>query len=326
MRRTWSPSWLCFWVSSPATSGQSCRSPYFRSDLRLLLGTANTINNNQFYAIVRGNSFFVHEAHANSVHDRVDHTPAAAIWQLFLAFWTWRRQRGFKSILLALPVILLALISVMAFAAAGILSARVTTKVSDVLIKGTACGFWVSPDNLNSDEQDANAQSSYTANYSEDMGLASTMATTCQKNSFVASDCVSYAPTTIEWTTTTDGPCPFGQKICYQNTTVRFDSGLIDTTKHLGINAQKQDRLLFRQVVECTPLVSEGYVSDWHHLDEIQLPPGVVEGNVLRPQPGEWWIEYFYGPNLYLGMNSTTAFSNSTPTIDVFGLPLWSIE
>jgi hypothetical protein len=214
----------------------------------------------------------------------------------------------------------------MAFAAAGILSARVTTKVSDVLIKGSDCGIWEWPKKLNSDEQDANAVTSYLANYAEDVHLASTMAAACQKNSSGASDCVSYAPTAIEWTTTTDGPCPFGHKICYENTTVRFDSGLIDTTKHLGINSQKQDRLLFRRVVECTPLVSEGYVSDWHHLDEFKMPPGVVEGNVFKPQPEEWWIEYFYGPNLYLGMNSTVAYSNNTPTIDVFGLPLWSIE
>jgi hypothetical protein len=246
----------------------------------------------------------------------VDHAPGAAIWQLFLAFWTWRRHKGLKSILPALPVIALALASVLSFAAAGILSARVTSKVSDVLIKSDNCGFWVSPDLLDADEQSPDAILSYTANYAEDVRLASTMAAACQKNSSVASECVSYAPNSIEWTTTVSSRCPFDEKICYNNVSVRFDTGMIESTKHLGINAAKKDQFFFRNVVECAPLTRGGYVSDWHELGEMEIAPGNVEGNVLTPKPGEGWLEWFYGPSLYMGLNSTFMYSNRTPTMD----------
>ena len=223
-------------------------------------------------------------------------------------------------------MVVLALVSILAFAAAGILSAKVTSKESDVLIRGADCGFWVNPGPASTDAQDANALSAWRANSAEDLHLASTMAAACQKNSSVASDCVSYAPREIEWTTTTKTTCPFDPKICYQNTTVRFDTGLIDSTEGFGINAQKQDRLLYRNVVECTPLVREGYISDdWHDMNGTKIRPGNVEGNVLNTQPGEKWVELYYGPGYLLGLNSTFIYSDREPTVHMFGSQLWSL-
>jgi hypothetical protein len=191
------------------------------------------------------------------------HAPGVAIWQLLLTSWSWRQRRGLKAFLPALPVVALALISVMAFAAAGILSARVTSKESDVLIKGSACGFWDDRDTAGMPGSPLE-RVGYKANLVEDFHLGSTIAAACQKNSSIASDCVSYAPKQIEWTTSTNVSCPFQSKICYRNKTVRFDTGLLDTTTYFGINAPKEDRLLLRTVAECSPLVQDGYVSDWH--------------------------------------------------------------
>jgi hypothetical protein len=209
--------------------------------------------------------------HQQQVILRNYHAPGAAIWQLSLASWSWRQRRGLGALLPALPVVLLALTSVMAFAAAGILSARVTSKESDVLIKSSACGFW-------DDRESATMPGSplervgYKANLVEDFHLGSTIAAACQKNSSIASDCVSYAPKQVEWTTSTNVSCPFQDKICYQNKTVRFDTGLLDTTEFFGINAPKADRLLLRTVAECSPLIQDGYVSDWHDRYSIYMP------------------------------------------------------
>lgn len=179
---------------------------------------------------------------------------------------------------------------------------------------------------MTTDAEDTDALSAWRANKVEDIHLASTMAAACQKNSSVTSDCVSYAPKEIEWTTTIKNACPFDTKICYQNKTVRFDSGLLDTTTELGINAQKPDRVLYRNVVECAPLMRDGYISDdWHDINGTRLRPGNVDGNILNTQPGEKWIEWYYGPGELLGLNSTFIYSDREPTVHMFGSQLWSL-
>jgi hypothetical protein len=252
------------------------------------------------------------------------HAPGAAIWQLFLVSWSWRQRRGLRALLPALPVVVLALISVSAFAAAGILSARVTSKESDVLIKSSQCGFWNEQDSATRSGVFAE-QRGWAANLAEDFHLASTMAAACQKNSSIASDCISYAPKRIEWTTSTDISCPFDKKICYQNKTVRFDTGFLDTTVYFGINAPRDDRLSLRHVVECSPLVQEGYVSDWHDMNGTKFAPGNLNGDVLVTRPGEKWLEWYYGPDGQFGLNSTFIYSDLEPSAHMFGSQLFAL-
>jgi hypothetical protein len=252
------------------------------------------------------------------------HAPGAAIWQLSLASWSWRRRRGFVALTSTLLVVLLALTSVMAFAAAGILSAKVTSKESDVLVKTSKCGLW--DDRVTSQTTgDFEGRTGFRSNKDEDLYLASTMAASCQKNSSVASDCVSYAPERITWTTTTNTTCPFEKEICYQNKAVRFDTGLIDTAVHLGINAPKEDRLYLRNVVECSPLVRDDYTSDWHDMNNTKFAPGNLDGDVLITQPDERWMEWFYGPFDGFGLNSTFIYSDRDATATMFGTQLFSL-
>ncbi|KAH7074170.1 hypothetical protein FB567DRAFT_191136 [Paraphoma chrysanthemicola] len=256
------------------------------------------------------------------------HAPGAAIWQLLLSSWSWRRRRGSAALFSAVPVVLLALVSVTSFAVAGILSARITDKDSDVLIKGSTCGLWLSPSAAalaSGQELDRVKYSAYVAGKTEDFHLASTMAAACAKNSSVAQDCISYAPKPIDWTTTTKATCAFDSKICYQNTTVRFDTGPIDSTVHFGINSPRKDRLIYRSVVECSPIKREEYMREWHDMNGTKLAPGNVDGNVLITQPGESWVEWYYGPNLQLGLNSTFIFSDRLPTVHMFGSQLFKI-
>jgi hypothetical protein len=222
------------------------------------------------------------------------HAPGAAIWQLFQLSWTTRQRRGAVAFASALPVTVLALVSLMAFGAAGV------------------------PGNYSQ-------RKSFQANVVEDFNLASTMATACQQNSTVASDCISYAPKQLTWTTSTNGSCPFDKKICYQNTTVRFDSGLLDSTEHFGINAVSSDRIQLRAVMTCTPLMREGYVSDWHDMNGTRFAPGQLPGDVMHTAPGELWLEWFYGPTARMDTNSTIIYSDREGTVSMFGTQLYSL-
>jgi hypothetical protein len=106
------------------------------------------------------------------------HTPGAAIWQLLKASWAWRQRRGIKAVISVLPVAVLAVIVMMSFAAAGVLSARIASTDSEVLIKRSGCGFWGSRTRTESSD-DFVAQAAYRANLAEDINSASIMASMC---------------------------------------------------------------------------------------------------------------------------------------------------
>ena len=50
--------------------------------------------------------------------------------------------------------------------------------------------------------------------------------------------------------------CPFSEELCLLGSdgSITFDTGLIDSHKHLGINAQAKDRVNYRWKSTCTPL------------------------------------------------------------------------
>lgn len=56
--------------------------------------------------------------------------------------------------------------------------------------------------------------------------------------------------------------CPFqNSSICRSNTSnIRLDTGYIDLNRDLGVNARPDNNILFRAVLECAPLETEGYV------------------------------------------------------------------
>lgn len=218
---------------------------------------------------------------------------------------------------------LLAMVSIVAFGAAGILSARITGKESHVLLHSSECGFWPSPSNIATPDDYARL-AEFRAKKAEDYNLASTVAAACHKDS-IASNCVSYAPRQIEWTKNTNNLCPFEKQMCYYGNTVRFDSGLLHTAQHFGINALKDDRLIFRAVAECAPLVRDGYVSNWHEMSGTRFAPGSYPGDVLVTRPGELCLEWFHGPNLGSGLNSTLIFSDRESTLTMFGEQMYSL-
>lgn len=46
------------------------------------------------------------------------------------------------------------------------------------------------------------------------------------------------------------------------NANIRLDTGYLDSNDHLGINAPQDERILFRAVVTCAPLSTEGFAKN----------------------------------------------------------------
>ena len=85
-------------------------------------------------------------------------------------------------------------------------------------------------------------------------------------------DCPTYVRESISFNTTSTAPCPFPNQLCIdQGANLRLDTGLIDSLSDLGINAPIEDRFQLRYVLNCAPLVSNGYTAFYNGSDGTQF-------------------------------------------------------
>jgi hypothetical protein len=197
----------------------------------------------------------LYHQHQNTL--RNNQTAAGALWELMRTTYFWRRLR-WSAVLRAAPLLLLAFLNVAVFGAAGILSSQVTKAAGgDLLLKGNTCGYVAVPtkdEDILKDRQVALVASAnqsaqaiqYAANcYSADNGGG---------NAF---SCNNYVVQNLPYTTNLNATCPFESGTCLFGDTaaVQFDTGYIDSSSALGMNAKFENRVLYRQVTTCAPLV-----------------------------------------------------------------------
>lgn len=79
--------------------------------------------------------------------------------------------------------------------------------------------------------------------------------TTTAYNKFVLSSLPTYE-------VNASAKCPFQHQICHNpQSTLRLDSGYIDSHQDLRLNAPKDERFAYRYVLQCAPLETDNYVS-----------------------------------------------------------------
>jgi hypothetical protein len=257
------------------------------------------------------------------------HTDVSALGEFLNSAWYWRRKARLPAFA-ALPWVLLALAHAVAFIIAGILSARVslvTSGESEVLVMGPTCGFWENPStsDINANRSTMQPRVDYFSNLVQDFSVASTMATLCSNKSSGAGDCNSYAPQQIEWSMTPNVSCPFAPDMCIDNKAVRFDSGPISSDTHLGINTPEADRFSYRSVIECAPIIRDGFMQDWHDMNGTILTTPDITYPMIITEPGEEYLEFFYGPNYWVGLNSTFIFGSSVPSFTMWSNQKFSL-
>lgn len=168
------------------------------------------------------------------------------------------------------PIIGTALLCVVTFTLAGGFSSQLSTGISnDVLLDGSNCGIV--------DTSTYAAGSPIFAYVSTEASNAANYAQQCYSaNTSHTFDCTTYVKPRLPSTVDYNAPCPFQDDICRSNNSnIRLDTGYIDTLEHLGINLP--ERTLYRSILHCAPLVTEGYSE-----------------NVSRPDIGNM-TRYFYG-------------------------------
>jgi len=280
---------------------------------------------------------FLHAQNRSSF--RNSQSALSTAWELFCIGWTWSsrrcfccRQRGNRNSQRVrrrcFPAVLYAMVVWAAFTASGILSSNIAPPAyqsSDIRVKQTNCGLWsFNTTNL----EGLTAQQIKVLN---DTIGSRQYARTCYSNDFISIDptaCSFYTVQNLAYIRMPlESQCPFGSKQSSVNLNLPFKNGecdtlyntgshlmftdLLDSHKHLGINAPPVDRIQFQKNTTCSPLSTSNRTS-------------VYYGPFGAANESKAYTQYEFGP--IEGVSDYTyLFSSSTPQ-DIVGYQITSVS
>ncbi|KAJ3566505.1 hypothetical protein NPX13_g7103 [Xylaria arbuscula] len=193
--------------------------------------------------------------HQRQVVLRNSLNPESGLLNTIRLVWAWRKTPVNRLVRL-LPIGLLAVICLVAFTIASGFSSSISTAAGDeVLVRSTHCGpirFTQPSTSVVAIGSQFNAEKlNDAANYAQ--RCYNSNSTAC--NTFV----VERLPTA---TMNTTSSCPFQNRICRDpESTLRLDTGYIDSNDGLGLSAPTDQRFAWRYVLHCAPLRTKGYTS-----------------------------------------------------------------
>lgn len=198
--------------------------------------------------------------HQRQVMLRNSSTAVSALFEILALIWAWRKS-GIRRIAGLLPLLIFSACYVAAFTAAGGFSSNISSSIGDeVLINGQNCGTSTITNKYTGEGESINARwhserSDSAANYVQQCYRTNQSNTTTACNKFIRSS----LQTPIVNVT---AECPFQHQICRNpQSTLRLDSGYIDSHDDLGLNSPKDQRFAYRYVLHCAPLETENYTS-----------------------------------------------------------------
>lgn len=168
--------------------------------------------------------------------------------------WAWRKNTK-RAFVRVLPVIATAAFFAVAFTIAGGFSSTISTGVgNDVLLDGSDCAI------INNQIFDAGTQTVLKPDVSRRSNSAANYAQQCYStNTSGIFGCGTFVKPRIPSSIDNQTACPFAEGMCQSDQNLRLDTGYIDSHELLGLNAPFDERIIFRTVLQCAPLVTEGY-------------------------------------------------------------------
>ncbi|KAI0418902.1 hypothetical protein F5X98DRAFT_362848 [Xylaria grammica] len=182
-------------------------------------------------------------------------TPEDGIQLLANTLWVCKSSTGRFRLL---STATLATVCIFSFTIAGGFSSYISTGIgNEVLIKSMNCG--------QADELWGLIQSPSTKAYlAEQTNSAASYAQQCYSSGGGGGllDCGRFVKKEIIGNIDKNAPCPFGNNICRNGSSnLRIDSGYLSSHDHFGLNSPPDERILWRNVYHCAPIVTTGYTS-----------------------------------------------------------------
>lgn len=199
--------------------------------------------------------------HQQQVILRNNNSDVGDLWRLAKISWFWRsntRSPVRRTLILAAC----AVTHVIVFAVAGIFSSRVARSQSLVLVRSAYCGPWKHTGNFEQMPTPSEIELlvGLTSNQLINLIQSNTYARACYKDTPSQDQCQRYIKDRIAWVNTTSTPCPFNDIMCINNTVLELDTGYTNSHLDLGINSHPENRILYRRVMTCAPVKTDGFV------------------------------------------------------------------
>ena len=207
----------------------------------------------------------------------------ATAWRFASIGLAWR-SLGIRSTRKSLVLTITGVCHLLAFGAAGLLSSHFTTVGNEVLLaQNPACGAYLSLNTTGAANQTGNIEV-YLKN---SVQTSQQYVQNCLAEQATLPQCNRLKRSSLNWTSISNVPCPFTGGICLGpvNSSLYFDSGLIDSREDLGVNGNDANRVQYRKTATCNPLAREGH---------ILVVNSTFENNIVGVAAA------FYGPNKQL--------------------------
>lgn len=211
--------------------------------------------------------------HQRQVILRNSPSPDSGLLYLLYIMLAWRQSFP-KAIRHFSPLLVFALLFIVGFTLAGGYSSQITSATGDeVLMKGDNCRAFNSTDG---DWGTEVAEGSWLARKLTDAANYAQQCYMDRGSSML--DCNRLVARSIPTQTSdSNAGCPFAAELCLdKSSNLRLDTGYTDSNDVLGLNAPGDQRFLWRKVLSCAPLKTEGYTS-------------------RHPKGNETYVRYHYG-------------------------------
>ncbi|KAI1174209.1 hypothetical protein F4777DRAFT_554650 [Nemania sp. FL0916] len=193
--------------------------------------------------------------HQRQVILRNSSSPDSGLISLIQVLWAWRQSGSRKDLYVGVfPHAIYAVTCILIFSAAGGLSSQISVSAgNEVLLRGNNCGI---------PKPRSSTDASSFSYLSDRLNDASNYAQQCYSaNASGVLGCSGYAAKNIPTAAMSyNASCPFHKDLCRgNNTSVRLDTGYIDSNSHLGLNLPLGQSFAYRSVLTCSPLVTDGH-------------------------------------------------------------------
>jgi hypothetical protein len=256
-------------------------------------------------------------------------SPLTVLLYIYFAIRAWYKRAN-RPVIRCLSFILFALLHLACFTLAGIFSSQVTATVSDVLLKDLPCGglgelhlLYSQLPGQQTRNQNATRSYYYTTHIRSMLIKSASYANNCNGTDNSFNNCAPFGRKFIDFETTRGVECPFESSMCLNDTSIRLDTGVIDSDIHFGINSRPADRLGYRRVMQCSPIRRDGFESDWKNASDPDVAFLISEGQGVSPD--EFLKTLNYGPSIWIPQqigtpdqtygNMTFVFDNRTSSL-----------
>ncbi|KAF3766253.1 hypothetical protein M406DRAFT_11941, partial [Cryphonectria parasitica EP155] len=188
----------------------------------------------------------------------------------------------------SLPLLVLSIFWLASWTVASVFSSQVSSAMgNEVLLLSEHCGF-VYVTSVNATTYDEALLFTWLYQYLESSTNYAEQCYGSDDSNLVG--CDTFVHRNLPYNITTTAECPFDKNICLDdNSTIVLDSGLVDSREDFGLNTPDGQQFQIRMRVECAPIRTEGYTTNFNLSDDRS------------------YTQYWYGPS---GGNFTYEWTN----------------